>query len=204
MDIKNGYHLLSTSDHQIRSALRQRLNKRYANAPHAVILEEFTLGRGSSRVDIVVVTNRLHGFELKSDRDTLRRLPDQISIYGSVLDRVTLVVGYQHAFEALNMVPEWWGVNLVAVGPRGGLRFSNARDPKDNPSPEKAALAGLLWRDEALRVLEWVDGAAGFRSKPRAAICARIAEVASADVLRSAVCHYLKHRKPWLSAGRQT
>ena len=166
---------------QLRAAVKRKLLSRYLRDPDTVVLEEMNLRHGSARIDLAVVNGILHGFELKSDADTLDRLPDQARVYNSVFDRVTLIVGYRHAYEALEMIPAWWGVKLAHKGSRGAIHFSDARSPRDNPARDPLAIATLLWRDEALDLLSDIGKADGFRSMPASAIYQRLVEVADLD-----------------------
>lgn len=154
------------NDQQVRATLLRKLSSRFSNDPNTLILEELGLKHGSARVDIVVINGRIHGFEIKSDEDTLDRLPDQQRIFSAVLDRVTLVVGYRHAYDALQIVPEWWGVKLAEETKNGKVSLMEARSPKNNPSPDPRSVASLLWREEALKLLEEFNIADGVRSKP--------------------------------------
>lgn len=190
------------NDNLLRAALKRKLNARYSNDPETVIIDELGLRHGAARVDVVVINDALHGYELKSDKDTLERLPHQSSVFSSILDRITLVVGLRHAEEARNIVPEWWGVQLAEKGPRGGIRFSCIRRARKNPSPDTLATAKLLWRDEALDLLHRLDTARGYRFKPRAAIYARLTEVAQHDLIRAEVRHRLRSRIGWRSDAR--
>ena len=191
------------NDYQIRTALKQKLLNRYLSDPDTLILDELGLRHGAARVDLVVVNSILHGFELKSDRDSLARLPNQARIYNSVLDRVTLVVGNRHADKALQIVPEWWGVILVDKRQCGEIHFSDIKQAHNNPSPDILAIAKLLWRKEALVLLEEFGAADGFRFKPRAAIYVRLTEVVELDLLRSRVRYQLKNRTSWRSDEQQ-
>lgn len=67
------------------------------------------LARGACRVDVCVINGHLHGYEIKSDVDTLRRLPLQQQFYSDVLDKATIVVGQRHLDHALETLPAWWG-----------------------------------------------------------------------------------------------
>lgn len=183
------------NDKQIRVAVHQKLFRRYSATPDAMILEEVGIRHGAARVDFLLVNGLLHGFELKSDKDTLRRLENQIPIYGSVLDRVTLVVGYRLADKALAMIPDWWGVKLASSGKRGAIQFRDARAPKNNPGVQKEALAKLLWQGQALDVLKELGADAGVRSKTRREIYARLAECADLDLIRTKVRYYLSQRR---------
>lgn len=189
-------------DSDLRAALVRRLTSRHSRDPETLILEELGLRHGAARIDVAVVNGAIHGYELKSDSDSLVRLVRQARIYNSVLDRVTLVVGHRHAEKAMNMVPDWWGVQLAELGPRGGVRLSSVRRARNNPAPESLAVAKLLWRDEALELLCRLGAAEGFRSKPRADIYARLASIARPEVIKSSVRYRLRNRKDWRSDAR--
>jgi hypothetical protein len=181
-------------DRQLRSALKRKVLASHAADPGTRVIDELGLHHGASRVDVAVVNGLLHGFEIKSDRDTLARLPSQMQIYNSVLDRVTLVAGVRHESPALRLLPDWWGVKIAQVGPRGGVQFHTLRAAAANPLIQPLAVARLLWRHEALSLLEFLGEARGFGTKPRAAVHAQVAEVAPLDLLRSHVRNCLKQR----------
>ena len=183
------------NDKQIRVAAHQKLFRRYSARPDILVLEEIGLRNSAARVDFLIVNEILHGFELKSDRDSLYRLENQIPIYNSVLDRVTLIVGYRLADRAMKMVPEWWGVKLASLGKRGGVHFHDARSPKNNPSIEKQSVVKLLWQNEALEVLKELGADAGVASKSRKLIHARLAQHADLGLIQKKVRHYLRLRK---------
>ena len=195
---------LTTCDNLIRSALKCDLRAQFQDDPETIILDELGVRHGAARVDIVVVNGNLIGFELKSDRDDLRRLPKQAQIFSGILDRVTLVVGHRHADEAVQAVPCWWGVKLAEVGPDGRVRFIDLREPSDNPSPDRLAIAKLLWREEALAFLEEIGAAGGLRSKPRATIYARLVELVELDSLRAFVRSQFRRRKDWRLGEQRT
>ena len=104
---------ISPNDTDIRAALRNKLTSTYGNHPETVVLDELGVCRGEVRVDVAVVNGKIHGYEIKSDRDSLRRLAGQVELYGKVLDQATLVVGERHFDAAAAMLPEWWGLLLV-------------------------------------------------------------------------------------------
>ncbi len=192
------------NDHDVRTVLIRRLATRYYRDPETLILEEVGLGNGSARIDVVVINNLLHGFEIKSDRDKLERLSDQMRVYNAVLDRVTLVVGYRWAGDALRSVPVWWGVILARATDTGRIHLSMAREPLDNPAPDPFSIAQLLWREEVLALLDELGASRGVRSKPRAALYSRLVEtMGDVDMLRLRVRQQLRHRANWRSDVRQ-
>ena len=191
------------NDKQIRAAVHQKLFRHFSATPNILVLEEVGLRHGAARVDFLVVNGMLHGFELKSDKDNLIRLENQIPIYSSVLDRVTLIVGYRLADKALRIIPEWWGVKLASLGTRGGIKFRDARTPKNNPRVEKEAVVKLLWQNQALQVLEELGADAGMRSKTRKEIYAKLAECADLDLIQAKVRYFLGLQKSHQSVGQQ-
>lgn len=192
------------NDLDIRKALKSELLDKYGNDSETIILEELGLKHGKVRIDLVIINDRMHGYEIKSDRDTLKRLPEQIQIYSSIMDRVTLIVGYRHAYNALKMIPEWWGVRLAEQNNKSGtVVLSDARSPGNNPRVDIIAVVSLLWRNEALDILEKIGQANGVRSKTKTDIYHRLIEVVKSESLRAIVRQRLKSRKDWLFDAQQ-
>lgn len=187
-----GSHLV-LGDSEIRSVLRSRLSQKRTHKPRTVLIEELGLCRGQVRVDLSVVNGLLHGYEIKSDRDSLRRLNGQIELYGKVFDRATLVVGERHLAEALDSVPKWWGI-LLARRSAKGLQLKTVRSPGNNPKKDPRALVELLWLDDALALLEERDAARGFRGKARWIVWDRVCELCSLSEIARAVRAHLKAR----------
>jgi hypothetical protein len=195
--------LPQSSDKQIRAQLRRFLSRKYADDPGTIIVEELGLYHGYCRVDLAVINGTLHGFEIKSDRDTFRRLARQAETYNKTLDFVTIVVGERHAQEVLRVSPRWWGIQLAEPDLRDGVRLIQVRDPLENPTPDKLAIAKLLWREEALAFLEELGAADGFRSVPRRFVYSRLADVAPIDAIRSYVRARFRSRKDWRADERR-
>ena len=138
-------------DADVRGAVRQHLRCEHADDASTLIVEEMGLWSGSVRIDIAVINGELSGFELKSDRDTLQRLPFQAEIYSRIFDRVDLVVGERHLREGEKMVPDWWGVRRATSSPTGVV-LETLRIGARNPTQESFLLAQLLWKEEAVAV----------------------------------------------------
>ena len=181
-------------DAEVRVALRRRLDVEHAGETDSVLLEELGLCRGQVRIDLAVVNGRLHGYEIKSDRDTLRRLDRQLEIYNRVLDRATLVVGARHTDEALAVLPNWWGLLRTDASPHGP-RFTVLRRNEENPDRHARTLAELLWRNEALALLARRDAAHGVKSKPRNAVWDRLCEYFDVEEIAAEVRRCLKARQ---------
>ncbi|RKI12291.1 hypothetical protein D7Y15_18705 [Corallococcus sp. AB030] len=184
-------------DFDVRQALTASLKATHASDPGTLIREELGLEHGQVFVDVAVINGELHGYELKSERDTLERLPRQVEAYSAVLDRATLVVGARHVQQALGLIPAWWGVKTATTQRDGSVRLSPLRKGRRNPQQQMSALVRLLWRDEALELLESREAAKGLRSKPRKMLYERLVEVLPAEVLRVEVRRLLKAREDW-------
>lgn len=181
------------SDAEIRPALHRHLHARYLRDVGTVVLEELGLCRGQVRVDLAVVNGILHGYEIKSDRDSLRRLTGQVDLYGRVLDRATLVVGRSHLDEAMDLVPEWWDVLLIRSSAIG-MQFKTVRRGRKNSGRDPRALVELLWLDHAIALLDQRDAARGVRGKPRRVVWDRVCECFDVDEIAAAVRSHLKAR----------
>lgn len=141
------------NDRAIRSALTLAL----AVDPDARLRHELPIGQGERRVDVAVVDpQEIRGYEIKSARDTLRRLDGQAALYSQVLDRMTLVATAQHLEHAAAVVPAWWGLTLAAGIP-AAVTLTEVRPAGVNPAVAPAALVQMLWREEA-RSLLWLRG----------------------------------------------
>jgi hypothetical protein len=187
-----------TSDRLIRTALKARLLDAHRQEPRTCIIEELGITHGAARVDIAVVNGNIHGYELKSDLDTLNRLPEQMRVYNSVLDRVTLVVGKHHLLEAFNAIPDWWGVTVAKMNSsHGAISFCSIRESDDNPEKNSVDIASLLWREEALAILEKINQDRGVRSKPRKVLYERLATTLDQETLREKVRECLFFRANW-------
>ena len=184
-------------DYDVREAVRRHLALQHTNDTDTLIVEEMGVWSGSVRIDVAVINGELCGYELKSDRDTLERLPAQAELYSRVFDRVCLVVGSKHEGKARRIIPRWWSVMTATMGPEGA-RLRLVREGKSNPKPDPYLVAQLLWKEEALAALERLGLAKGWKSKGAAQIQQRLATSVNfaelSDIVRSA----LKSRAGWL------
>ncbi len=186
------------SDAEIRRSLLAYLCSSQPSS--ARLFQEVGLCQGEARPDLLVVNGALHGFEIKSDRDTLKRLQNQIQVYSDVLELVTIVVTQRHLQTVKETVPSWWGL-LTASRSSKGVLVRTRRTPKVNPARDPYAIAQLLWRNEALALLAERELANGVRSKPRTAIWRRLAEVVELTELSSLVGDALCSRHNWQCAS---
>jgi hypothetical protein len=139
-----------TRDVDIRKALLANLEVKYSDSSHDLIVEEF--GCKTARADVAVINGFLHAYEIKSDSDSLDRLPSQIDAYQGVFEYVTLICGRRLLERARSAIPKWWGLQRAEFRD-GGVLIHELRTAKPNPNQNPFAVARMLWKTEALAVL---------------------------------------------------
>lgn len=107
------------------------------------------LPTGNTRADVVHITEHfMHGYEVKGDRDTLQRVPNQLRCYAGAYDFVTFVVTEKHVPKLLPLLPAWVGVLVVSAD---GMR--PYRPATYNATVERAPVAALLLLEEVKQFL---------------------------------------------------
>ena len=183
-------------DRDIRTSLIKHLSNLYFNDPDTRMLGEFSICEGNARIDIAVVNGLLIGYEIKSDSDTLERLPLQQEIYSQIFNRIIIVVGKHHISRVTDLIPSWWGI-WQSTKLDGKVLFGIFREPEDNPIINPLSLAKCLWRDEALAVLKDKGLVSGLEKAKRAILREKLANTLSCAELNAIVCNYLKSRVDW-------
>lgn len=195
-------HSLQMKELDVRRLLYQTEIKRVLTAnPKNRVVDELELVRGEVRIDVAVIGDIMHGYEIKSAKDNLLRLPNQQLHYGKVFEKMTLVADERHVDEAVKIVPRNWG--LIAVGMRDGTPYADEIWPATlNFNLEPLALAQLLWREEALELMEYFDLDHGLKSKPRKVLWQTLAKNLTMEQLKTFVCFKLRSRKGWKKRKR--
>ena len=175
----------------LREFLRVQLRERHQVDSDTVLIDEMGVCQGKARVDVAVVNGRLHGYEIKSERDNLRRLGSQAAMYNRVFDQITLVCWCSHTLNALEIIPPWWGVEQISSD-GFHLVYETLREGKRNPDQDVRAVVELLWRDEAMNLLSRRHSLRGLRGKPRTVIWEKVCELFTLDEVASAVRSHLK------------
>jgi hypothetical protein len=138
------------SANAIRDALRHTVLKSYSGSVASIA--EFWVPESHERADLVIVGDRLRGYEIKSSRDTLKRLPRQASAFSRLFDYCTAVVAERHVEGVLAVLPSWWGVVCV-TSQCDGPAFNDIRSAEVNLQVDASALVRVLWSREARAAL---------------------------------------------------
>jgi hypothetical protein len=181
-------------DYHIRELLFKEFGhiEEFTSDPSNKVISELDVCFGISRIDIAVINGKLHGFEIKSERDTLERLPSQMKVYNRVFDTITIVAAENHIKKIIKNVPEYWGIYCVAKD-RGKLALEIERTGDINHETDSFCLAQFLWKPELLELL----GTKGTKSKTRFALCKIVADTVNEQVVKEYVREKLKSRKDW-------
>lgn len=189
-------------DPEIRALLLPFIRQEYTDHPDLVCLEEFAIYGGTNRADVAALNGCSHGYEIKSELDTLDRLRSQVDAYCAVFERATLVTAPRHLGHIKDIVPDWWGIVEVRPSDNPDGLLCRTRESKLNPAPSGVAIASLLWRAELLELLSRLGLDSGVRSKPVEALVGRLAVHVQLDRLSSHVREILRARGEWRSAAR--
>lgn len=187
--------LMKTRDIDVRKKLHNTISIEFLDDDDAVVIDELGLCQGEARIDIAVVNGSIHGYEIKSDSDTLERLPKQMNIYNKVMDTITIVAGKCHVGKIIDLVPEWWGILQAEKVSKDVINLISIREPKNNTQINPYCLAQLLWKEEALDLLTMLGLEKGYLSKPRKIIWNKLANSVPLHQLQLFVRQQLKIRK---------
>lgn len=96
---------------QVKAAVLTRVREAAGRRRKPIVTAEFTLGSSGVRADLAVFAETSIGFEIKTARDTLRRLPAQMAAYARYFNHAVAIVAPCHvpnvAPDALNGGSLW-------------------------------------------------------------------------------------------------
>lgn len=165
-------------DADIRTLLEAWIRSTHEDKPTA-ILHELKIPRPSARVDVAVVNGELSAFEIKSDVDTLWRLPRQVRSFDCVFDRVSLVTTEKHLRQVRAVIPRWWGIVTIASTSND---IRQRRQARINPRRQVASLLHVLSRPELLSLAARVELQKGCSGFSRQALVERLTCVPAATL----------------------
>lgn len=100
------------------------------------------------RADVVLASDRLIGFEIKSEKDSLKRWPSQAIAYSNVFNKVWLCTHNKHLVNALSTTPKHIGILVIDdLGSIAIVRASNV-----NRTRNTYDLATMLWKEELIEL----------------------------------------------------
>ncbi|EJM7152608.1 MULTISPECIES: sce7726 family protein [Vibrio] len=191
--------MFATNDLEIRKAFHKKKLKHQHADKQTLVIDELGLMHGSNRVDIAVVNGCIHGYEIKSSKDTLIRFSDQLDTYLKTLQKLTVVVAPNHLNEIFDMAPEWVGVIVAEKGSKGAIHFKTIRKTKKNPNVEAINVAHLLWKDETQALLEKLGVPSNIRRGTRLDLYKVLVNQINIDELVKNIKLTFENRSNWRS-----
>ena len=186
-------------DQDFRSTLKTHLSKQafVLNDPRCLVIDELGLCQGSARIDVAVLNGKVHGYEIKSDMDTLERVESQLSVYIKIFDHLTFVVGEKHRVNIEEKIPDWCGISMVFRNGKDEIKLKQIRRAKRNKNVDPYSLVQLLWKDEAIALLRQFGNSGGLQNKSRKVLWERLATDVPSPQLNKYIRETLKSRKDW-------
>ena len=188
---------MKTREIDIRNYLHSKVLKEHEDMNDAKIIDELKLCQGEAIIDIAVFNGSINGYEIKSDSDTLERLPKQMEIYNKVFNKMTIVTGEKYIDNIFNIVPEWWGIIKVINGTSKIDNFAVVRENKENKYIDSTALIQLLWKDEILELLDLFNIKSGVKSKSKKALWKITSDNIELKHIENFVRNKIKTRVNW-------
>lgn len=189
--------MVETADTDIRRALHAKRLRQLRSRPGTLVIDELGLAHAKSRIDIAVINGCIHGYEIKSAKDTLVRLANQIDIYRTTLQKLTIVAAPKHVASIMTNVPEWCGVIAAEQGPKGGIAFRALRSAVANPDVDPVMMAHLLWRDEVIELLDQAGFAPKDLRQPRKQLYKMLCEAMTLHEITASIRHFMVQRRTW-------
>ncbi|GAA4329567.1 hypothetical protein GCM10023149_34310 [Mucilaginibacter gynuensis] len=182
-------------DIDIRQKLKDSKLIHFANDGSSKIVDEFSFPSTKSRIDVAVINCSLHGYEIKSASDTLRRLPNQLLGYSKILDYLHVVTEPKYVTQLEKIIPEWVGL-IVCQETNGEIIFSDIKLAKANLNKEAFHIAKLLWREELLGVLK-ENNIKHIKKHRNWLLCETLANNLELELISEIVRNKLKSRVDW-------
>lgn len=175
------------NDKAIRAAILPYLGETYMEGK---IIEEWGT-MGDVIMDIAILEEGgITGFEIKSNHDTLSRLPNQVIYYEYLCDNCYVIVGDKFVGKISQHIPDSWGIIYVGEDDVITLResISTGIDIK--------RLVDCLWNPEKVELIKLFK-IRGYSNKNSRQLTDIILGNLTDSDIRKYVSHLIKCRKGW-------
>ena len=123
---------MKLGEKEIRTKVIERLST-YTNCK---IEEEYTTPSGKARADVLAINGHINAYEIKSDYDSLIRLPSQIREYDESFERNHIVTSNKYIEKCYSILPSHWGIILVEKNRLDNLHLRFIKKATLNPNIE--------------------------------------------------------------------
>lgn len=195
---------MESRDLEIRRYFHKKKLRHYHECPNTLVIDELGVAHGKNRADIAVLNGTIHGFEIKSSKDTLSRLPEQINEYSRCFEKVSIIAAPNHIERLKLMLPSWCGLILATKGAKGAITFKTIRRAQKNPKIEIYAMAHFLWRKEIIEILTQLGESENNLKLSREKLYKLLPESTTTKQLTKLIKAKFMSRTAWRSAALQT
>ena len=187
----------------IKKYLKKNIINKFVCDPSSMVIDELGIMWGKNRVDIAVINDELHAYEIKSEKDTLKRLYKQAASYNDIFDKITIVVHEKHEKKLVEYqsVMENWGVLVFENGNNNNdIKIIKNILPKKNINAKLFCILHLLWKQEVIDIIKNKDsGVRGLQNKTRVELYIIVSSLFHEykDDLKQLVIDKIKSREQW-------
>lgn len=142
------------------------------------------------RVDLLTIGTELHAIEIKSSRDNLDRLGQQLDDYRTHFERVSIYCTAKHLNKVRDVVPKSVGIVVLDETDRS---FSVIQTSQVRRRVTKESWAKFLYTDDLRRLLR-ANGYLGNRRAPIEELRKKLIDISSAEQIRSYALEALYQR----------
>ncbi len=185
------------TDLQIRTAFHNSILRGYHSDASTFVLNELGLRNGLNRADIAVLNGKMIGYEIKTEGDSLSRLPAQVVAYNEVFDKAFIITADKHLQKVKQQIPKWWGIYTIHLDNSNDFAFSCHRDAHLNKMKNSYAIARLLWKAELEDFLGKTKYSGISKKKNKNQLYEIVANKYSAKYIGEIALKYLKARQNW-------
>jgi len=150
------------------------------------IYEEKSIG--SAICDVMTATDKLTGYEIKSDGDNYQRLERQVEFYDKFFDENYIVVSQKHILSVENKVPKYWGIIYIDDN-----EVKISRKATGNNKVSRRSQLTVLWKLE-LKNLLIKNNLPLYAQKEKGYIADKIYQQINGKILGEQIAYELLHR----------
>lgn len=184
-------------EEHILEALHAKFSREPSIHKTNLIVQELGIEHSKSVIDLAVINDKIHGFEIKSAQDNLCRLDRQLDTYSRNLENLTFVAASKHIGRLEEKLPLWCGIYEVTDGNSDTLKFRIIRKSKLNPEVQVYFVAHLLWKHEAIKILSELNMPYKIGNLNRKALYRIISNELSLQELTCFIKRFMLNRKDW-------
>jgi hypothetical protein len=160
------------TEYVYKAAITQKILLGIHSLRTASMMTEFRVG--TRKADVVVLNGSASAYEIKSERDCLSRLEQQVDEYRRVFASVNVVAAERHLRAVEKVLPDFVGISVLT----DRFRLSRVRPAIDDPDrTESTSIFDSIGQREAALILS--DAGFALPKLPNTQIYGRIREIFS-------------------------